>query len=759
MLAQDLAREIEAEMETDPSVGLSVEAEVEQEQAVLGADPLQTATSSNLEASQPVAEAESPAAEPLRRMDDETIPVTAHSKDTIIGILDDMIPAAAASEVQLKAPSEQGPPEAGPSGAAGIGGEVPAEDEVMQFEETEKILEDEIIPADAPEEQLPVKTVVYLEHIQMVEPSEDVQESGTVEEEVLADVDASSKDYAPGPEGELVPEQQNDSTSTVEVELVSLIDTQSTIENDPTLALGTDTQTQSHSTTTVETAVELAAQFGDPQLDSEAAPDTTVTTTTTTTTTIVTELDPAGQPASATDADADADAEAEVDQAEEVERINRAEQIRLEQTGNETEASGSTDKGATPLEEQLPLGEVAAGSPSPVVDSAAPQDSEMTSDAQPEGVQDVVLEPGPSTEAAALPEPEQVLSPRMPQYEIALTAPSVVAPPGLFDQPAGIDWEGFAALDEDAPGSPEFIDQSSEVPETPDEPIVAPLASTLNPATSDSAGPSKLASSSPEPPTPRARKPKMIMEVVLPLPNKPKPAMKQKAEETPRGRSSSKATTSARSGRSSTSKARSQSSEASPARSSRSSTTSATPSPRKNASTSSARASSASGSSRKRAPDARRRPFGSRKKVAKKPGQRHAQVDHVARALKVEVVMAKRPSVLRRTGSIPSGNSVKFAPSVSPKTGNKRKAEEQDVELDGGDQTAEEDEDADAEGEYEDVEEDEPEPEPELQPKASKSPSKPTKRARRSLTARKTPSKMPEVLTDTRRPKKRRIRR
>jgi hypothetical protein len=101
--------------------------------------------------------------------------------------------------------------------------------------------------------------------------------------------------------------------------------------------------------------------------------------------------------------------------------------------------------------------------------------------------------------------------------------------------------------------------------------------------------------------------------------------------------------------------------------------------------------------------------------------------------------------------------NVKFAPNT--RTGKKRKAES---ELEDEPDLQFPKSEADAE-EYEDVEENEEpesEPEPKLKTKqASKvSPSKPAKRPRRSLDARKPPTKLPEVLTGGR-PKKRRVRR
>ncbi|KAG8726721.1 hypothetical protein FRC12_023143 [Ceratobasidium sp. 428] len=116
--------------------------------------------------------------------------------------------------------------------------------------------------------------------------------------------------------------------------------------------------------------------------------------------------------------------------------------------------------------------------------------------------------------------------------------------------------------------------------------------------------------------------------------------------------------------------------------------------------------------------------------------------------------MQKKPGLLRRTGSIASGNNVKFAPAVE--TSKKRKAESEPAE-------ESHDSDVDAEGEteegYEDVEEDE-EPKPVSKSRPSKpGPSKPMKRPRRSMSARKMPTKVPEVLIDSRAPKKRRLRR
>ncbi|KAG9096276.1 hypothetical protein FRC06_008845 [Ceratobasidium sp. 370] len=692
--SKDLARGLEAEMNTDPSAGHSIaypEPEAEQTPET------------------PIVETKHPVAEPLRRMDGETIPITTHHKDSIIGVLDNAPPTAAVEAIQLK-------------GA----GEMTSKAENLSFQQPPKAPENDI-PTDTPPEPSHPKSI-YLEHIQVIEPDEP-----TEDDDPAANPEDSVQTQVVSAIGDSVTARGDQSTLEIEglliptdVEPTSAVSTEFAIENDPALAL---TETAITTTTEASVSMDLATVSNrEPQLELGVPPEAeTIITTTTTVTAVVgteTEADPAEQHSLGADADAD-------DQAE---YMRRAERIQLEQSNMDIAGQDTQDKSPDQVETTT-----AVTSPEPVGESALNNGGSMPTEQLGQAPE---ITAGPTNLVALgdpIPDPPSGgLNPGASQYAIVLDAPSVVAPHGLFDQPKSPEWQGFAALDADAPGSPEFADHSSVIIEEPQN----------DPETNDaSAQPVPLASTSIG--AGQSRKPKMIMEVVIPIPGKgKKKATKlESPEPTTRGRSKSKSSSSSKA------KPRSRSSgsrRSSSVSSSRKSTHSTSPSP------------APKSSARKRTIKPRPRSFGWRKK-AKKAGK-PALVERAAHSTKVEVVMQKRPGLLRRTGSIPSGNNVKFAPTTG--ASKKRKAEsEPDVE----EQIHEaHSSDADAEGEieegYEDVEQDQ---EPELVSKPGPSkpgpskpgPSKLIKRPRRSMSARKTPTKTPEVLTDSRRPKKRRVRR
>ncbi|KAG9127879.1 hypothetical protein FRC07_007954 [Ceratobasidium sp. 392] len=595
-IVKDLAHEIGAEMDTDPSAEPSI------------ADP---DTRAEQTFDTPVVEDEHPAAQPLRRMDDETIPVTAHHKDSIIETLDNAPPVAAAEAIQLKDVGEQA-----------------TEDEIMSFEQPKEVPADDTAPSDTSAEP-PQSNTIYLEHIQVIEPDDPIEEDDdtvinaealsqiqTVGDNITVEGDHSTLEI----EGLLVP-------PAMEIEPTSAVSTEFAIENDPALAL-----TETATTTTSEEASIPTEPV--PQSNSEPQPEPevpteagiAVTTTTTVTTVLESETEAAADPAEQPGLGANADADADDDQAE---YMRRAEQTLLEQSNMDV-AGDAQEKGSDQANERTPANAAnIAGEP---IGEPTPDSDEPTLDDQLKQGQVVTagpIDPAVPVDPIVNP-PDAGLSPHAPQYAIALDAPSTAAAaPGLFNQPKSPEWQGFAALDADAPGSPEFPDHSSEIIEGPQNDPEADDANTSQPVPSTGVA--------------RSRKPKMIMEVVIPIPSKGKKALKAESPE-PSTRSRSKS----------------------------------------------------------------------------------------------------------RAGSIASGNNVKFAPPVE--TGKKRKAES---ELEDEDQQGS---DADAEGDveegYEDVEEDE-----EPQPVSKPGPSKPIKRPRRSMTARKTPTKVPEVLVDSRRHKKRRTRR
>ncbi|KAF8760313.1 hypothetical protein RHS01_01689 [Rhizoctonia solani] len=129
-----------------------------------------------------------------------------------------------------------------------------------------------------------------------------------------------------------------------------------------------------------------------------------------------------------------------------------------------------------------------------------------------------------------------------------------------------------------------------------------------------------------------------------------------------------------------------------------------TPSVRSEASRQELKSVASPASSTKKPGHKRAKPFNSRKPVKKATTSKlgaNTRLAHMARPAKVEVVMPPRPrpSLLRQVGSMPSGNSVKFASASS--VNRKRKAESEPESDEGTD--------ADADGEtddgYEDVEE------------------------------------------------------
>ncbi|KAG8692336.1 hypothetical protein FRC09_011258, partial [Ceratobasidium sp. 395] len=442
----------------------------------------------------PVVEATHTVTEPLRRMDDETIPVTAHHKDSIIEILDNA-PLAAAKMVQLNGVGKQ-----------------PIEGEIVSFEEPQKAPEDDSAPMDTSAEPSQSKTI-YLEHIQVVEPDDSTEQDENMVRNTEVSVQVQNGSVTERVQSTLETEAML-APSAMEVEPVSAVSTEFAIENDPALAL-----TEIATTTTEEAPVPTddiadATVLSNLEAQSEAEPlpetDVIASTTTTAAVTIVVETETEPEPGPGPepepeaieqpDLGARADADADDDQ---VEYMRRAEQTRLEQSNMDVAEQNVQDKGLGQAEEQPPVEDATTAgerADESVFDQGAP-----TLDEQLKQGQEIAagpIDPAVLADPASNPS-DGGLSPRAPQYAIAPnTSSTTVAPAGLFDQPKSPEWQGFAALDADAPGSPEFADHSSEIIEGPQND---------SEVKDDDAEPALSTD------TPRSRKPKMIMEVVIPI--------------------------------------------------------------------------------------------------------------------------------------------------------------------------------------------------------------------------------------------------
>ncbi|KAG8749183.1 hypothetical protein FRC12_013535, partial [Ceratobasidium sp. 428] len=462
----------------------------------------------------PVVEATHTVTEPLRRMDDETIPVTAHHKDSIIEILDNA-PLAAAEMVQLN----------------GIGNQ-PIQDETVSFEEPQKAPEDDSAPMDTSAEPSQSKTI-YLEHIQVIEPDDPIEEDENMAANAEVPVQVQNGSATERVQSALETDAML-APSAMEFEPVSAVSTEFAIENDPALAL---TET---ATTTTEEAPVPADDIADAtvlsnleaQSEPEPLPETDVIASTTTTAAITivveTETEPEPEPEPEATEQPDLGARADADADDQAEYMRRAEQTRLEQSNMDVAEQSAQDKDLGQAEEQLPVEDANTASErvgESVLDQGAPTLDEQLKQGQEiaAGPIDPVVFANPASNP-----PDGDLSPRAPQYAVAPdTSSATVAPAGLFDQPKSPEWQGFAALDADAPGSPEFADHSSEIIEGPQNDSEVKDDDTEPALSTD---------------IPRNRKPKMIMEVVIPISGKDKKATKTESPEpTTRGRSKSRA--------------------------------------------------------------------------------------------------------------------------------------------------------------------------------------------------------------------------
>ncbi|CAE6470216.1 unnamed protein product [Rhizoctonia solani] len=688
-------------------------------------------------------------APPLRRMDDDTIPVTTHSKDSIIEILQDAPSTTVDEVIQLATAEEQAPQENEPAASTEI---VP--EQVDMEVDIQDVIQPEELAASA-------SAMVDLEHIEVLESTE-VEGGDTVMEQlqVVIEQDAEpTTDATAEDSGDHQPNQsvQEGPIPTVPDESAAsdpALDNPVTTSGD---AAGPIVTVVEESTTITEhTSVEQTEQSGPSTVD-----PTPVAIMGTTTTSIVTTLisdDPVVPDLVIPTADpGDMDTD----------HVERAAQVQREQDATIQTAEDETQ---TTL-----VGSVATANDNVVTDDipdpTAPKDSDSPlrhaasqSQSQSQSHPDLVVPPpagptdSPITQDRETEIPEESSESSKPQYQVSTDQPETSGTgPSNRQTP---EWEGFAALDGDhAPDSPE-PEPSSEPSEYPD---VVTAESPVNP-TSASTDKAKEPSNSPTAPAPRPKKkkPKLIMEVVIPIArDKPKVVQKTKTVKKRQPGQPPNATKSTKTPAPSTPKLPAASSSSPTRRSS----SEGTPSPVKSETSKSA--------PRMKKPVAKRPRLSSSHKRAKKAVASGSSTGtrsvHVAHAAKLEVVIPRkpRPSVLKGVGSTPSGNNVKFA-SVSPAT-RKRKAESEPDEDEDEEET-----DADADGEtdddYEDVEE-----EPNVKVEVVISPRKrqkktkaftkgrisPVKRPRRSTEARKTPAKTPEILSKSPRSahKRRRLRR
>ncbi|CAE6528104.1 unnamed protein product [Rhizoctonia solani] len=720
VMAQNFALEIE-EMTIEPSEPQSGEQDSNQ-------PDLQPIESEVVVTPEPVVEIhEDAGAPPLRRMDENTIPVTAHSKDSIIDVLNASSTTADES-VQPTTAAEQAPQES----------EIAASTELVPEQVDMELVTQDVVQ---PEERTPASVMVHVEHAQISETSKQGEGEDIVMEQEQAVVDTTveaSIDHQP------IQIIQDGSDLAAQDKLA----TSDPVLDDPIAASGDVVEPAvtaiEHSATIVEeTPVQETEQPEPSTADPVPEASMDITTTSVATTVISTNPVVVDSVISTTGAGT---GDMEIDP------IERAAQIQLEQdataqitedvtettlvaefvaTTNDVVATDETPDPTAP--EDSDSSHHAASQSEPQPDSAAPQAADSS---------DPLI-----TQAGELDTPEESSEPTKTQYQISLKEPEITPGTGPFSRQKP-EWEGFAALDEDAPGSPE-----PELSSEPSEHEGTPLNPTS--ASTDKAKEPEEPSNSSTAPARKKKKPRMIMEVVIPIaPSKPKVAQETKPVRK-RGRPA-KASKSAKA----------------PASSKPEPVVASSSFPQRRSS-SAGTPTESSESELEPAPQIKKpatklpRSYSSRRRFKAAASGSSARPVHVAHAAKLEVVIPRkpRPSVLRTAGRRSSGNNVKFV-SVPPVTGKRKAESEPEVDEEGSDADA----DGETDEEYEDVEE---EPKVKLEVVISPRPQKttraivkakktsPVKRPRRSREARKTPAKLPETVSKGSRspPKRRRLRR
>ncbi|KAG8759727.1 hypothetical protein FRC11_001512 [Ceratobasidium sp. 423] len=747
-LASDFAHEVE-EMSTEPSEHQSSEQDL---------DP-QTVDSEPVVVPEPVVDSHGDVgAPPLRRMDEETIPVTVHSKESIIEVLNDASGATADESIELATTTEQVPQES----------ELATSTEVVPEQvDMEMDIQDDV----QPEETATTSALAPIEHTQVLEPSKEGGGEDVVMEQDWVVVEQDGE-----------PSIETTAEASVDHQPIQIIQEESTsaaqdepamsdpMPDDTVTASGDAagpiiTVTEQSTTTTEQTSVERTEQTEPSVVDPD--PIATMDTATIAVATTIVSTDPVADSVISTAGVGDM----------ETGHIERAAQIQREQDATAQATQDETQ--TTLIEESVATANnttVTDGTPDPTApkdsDSPlrrAPSQSQSQSQSQLDPVAPQATDPidPPVTQNEDTNIPEENSEPTEPQYQVSTDLPETTPGAGPLNRQTP-EWEGFAALDEeDAHGSaepdPSFV---FDRPAThPAEPSEYPDVVTEDPPVNETSAPTDKATepsnSSTVPAPTRKKKSRMIMEVVIPITgSKPKTVREAKTtKKRPRGRPAKGKSAKAPAPTKAESPAASSSPQgSSPAR---------TPSPVKSESSEpelepEPRVKKSGGK--------RPRSFGSRKRARKSMASGSStgtRPVHVAHAAKVEVVIPRRPrpSVLKRVGSTPSGNNVKFAP--APSVTGKRKAESE-PEVDDGDTDA--DADGETDDEYEDVEEEEPEAKAKvvISPRPRKK-TRPTgkakislvKRPRRSNEARKTPAKTPEILSKAGRPspKRRRLRR
>ncbi|CAE6369488.1 unnamed protein product [Rhizoctonia solani] len=703
---------------------------------------LQTVESEPIIAPEPIVEShQDVGAPPLRRMDDETIPVTAHSKDSIIDILntsnapiDDSVQSATATEQPLQE------------------SEVAASTEVVPEQMDMELDARIIVQLEEPtlEEPTSASAMVHVEDVQVLEQGKEGEGDDIMVEQKQEQVVIEQN-------GE--PDLEN----TIDPKAVQITQDGSnpTAQDEPTAsdpALDDPTTASGDVTGSIVTVIEQSATIAEqtPVQETEQAepfaadpgPEAAmnITTTSVTATVISTEPIVVDSVLSTTAA-----SETEADPIELAVQIQQEQDATVQTTEGETQATLVTEPIATPNNTTV-TGEVSdpmapKDNDSPLRRAASQSQSQPQSDPVTPQTADPV-DPLVAQDAEPdIPE-ENSEATRLQQQQVSPDEPKAMpdAEPLNNQTPP---WEGFAALDGDAQATPE-PEPSSELSEHPDED--APLNPTS--ASTDKAEEPKEPSNLPTAPVRKKKKPRMIMEVVIPIARrKPKVAQETKpAEKKARATKSVKAPAPKQlelvTASSSSSQRRSSSADA-PSVKSESPEPALELAPRV-----------------KQYRSKRPRPPVPRKGLGtiasgSNTGARPVRAIHTGR-LEVVIPSKPKPSVLK-TRRTSSGNNVKFA-SASPVTGKRKAESEPEVKDEGSDADA----DGETDEEYEDVEE---EADAAAQVARSSRPQKkavgrprkasPIKRPRRSYEARKPPAKLPKTVSKASRspPKRRRLRR
>ncbi|CAE7108626.1 unnamed protein product [Rhizoctonia solani] len=729
VMAQDFAREVE-EMTTEPS-------ELQSSEHDSNNPDLEVVEVEPPTVLEPVVDAhEDVGAPPLRRMDDDTIPVTGHSKESIIDILN-------------------------ASGTATDEGVQPTTTEEQASEEIETATPTEVVPEQTdmeldtqdvvePEGLGSTSLMAHVEHIH-VEPCKEGDGENVVMEQDEVFVEQNDEPNV----GATIEASINQQPVQIAQEGSDPAAQEEPATSDPTPddlttafddAAGPIVTVIEESTTIVEQAPVQETEQPEPSIVDpvpEVAMDATISTVISTDWVIV------DSAVSVTDT-----GDLETDAVERAAQIQEEQDATVQTTEGETQTTLAAESLATAnntiVSDESPDPTAPKDSNSPSRRAPSQSQSQPQSQSEPASPQTSDLTDPPVIQNDEPDAPEESSEPIKPRYQNP-DEPEAIADAGPSNVRKTPEWEGFAALDEGAPGSPE-PEPSSEPSDHIDDDLPLDPAS----ASTDKAKEPIKPSNSPTAPTRKRKKPRMIMEVVIPVAQS-KPKVTQETKPTKKRGRPAKSKVPAPTepeplvASSSSSQRRSSSPGTSPPVKSESSESEVEPAPRM------------------KKPEMKRPvSYGSRKRgrkaVASGPSTGTRPV-HVVHATKLEVVMPRRPRPsLKATGSTPSGNKVKFAP-ASPVTGKRKAESEPDA-----DQGSDADADGETDEEYEDVEEElevkakvvaSPRPRKKMRAATRSKKASPVKRPRRSREARKAPPKLPELVSKPSRspPKRRRLRR